>query len=50
MDPEKMNLTEEDIKNRYISPAILKQQVGRKRLFDGILLYGWPDQCCRRCG
>ena len=24
MDPEKMNLTEEDIKNRYISPAVFE--------------------------
>lgn len=41
MDPEKMNLTEEDIKNRYISPAIFETAGWKKK--DSLMEYYYTD-------
>ena len=41
MDPEKMNLTEEDIKNRYISPAVFETAGWKKK--DSLMEYYYTD-------
>ena len=41
MDPEKINLTEEDIKNRYISPAIFETAGWKKQ--DSLMEYYYTD-------